>query len=126
VIQHDNAPPHQSVFTGSPELLAKCQELEIDVTIREQPPHLGISCALKSWQYHNSPTTLTQLIEQTKQTYNEFPVGKLIQMVMNAITSSDVDTIINWCTSVRKSSSIKDCCHGNMKPCDLHPIFIYS
>jgi len=38
-IQHDNAPPHKSVFSSCPELVEKITELGVLVMIREQLPN---------------------------------------------------------------------------------------
>lgn len=103
IIQHDNAPPHQRVTSETVEFVAKCQELGLDVKIREQPPNspdlnildLGIFRALQSKQFRKSPTNLMQLIQQTKETYEEYEASKLddawytLQCVMNEIVDAD-------------------------------------
>jgi len=74
IIQQDNATPHSSVFTDSPELLAKCRELHINVTVTNQPLNspdlnvldLGLFCALQKEQYCKCPTKTLELIAQTK------------------------------------------------------------
>jgi uncharacterized membrane protein len=85
IIQHDNAPPHKAVTTQLPALVQKSQELGIEVIIREQPPNspdlnvldLGIFRALQSLQFKNCPKNEMELIQQTKQVFNDFSFAKL-------------------------------------------------
>jgi len=116
-IQHDNAPPHKNVSTALPELIAKSLELRINVAIREQPPNspdlnvldLGIFCALQCRQFRNCLTTLQELINQTRQTYEEFPVKPLngvwhtLQTVMKEITHCSGGNKYNWFIPVSQS-----------------------
>jgi len=103
IVQHDNAPPHCAVSSSLPELVDRSSALGITVCIKEQPPNspdlnvldLGVFRALQSCQFQNVPTDLTQLIQQTKQVYNNYPMSKLndvwltLQLCMNQIIEND-------------------------------------
>jgi hypothetical protein len=102
-IQQDNAPPHRAIFTESLPLIEKCQQLNLSIAIRNQPPNspdlnildLGLFRALQSKQFRRTPTNLTELIQQVKQTYDEFPeksidnVWYTLQTTMNSIVEAD-------------------------------------
>jgi len=104
-VQHDNAPPHKSVFSTLPALVDKNRELGITVMVREQPANspdlnvldLGVFRALQSCQFCNAPKDLIQLIVQTKETYKKFPSCSLddvwltLQTCMNDIVENDGD-----------------------------------
>jgi len=103
IVQHDNAWPHHAVSSSLPELVDRSSKLGITVHIKEQPPNspdltvldLGVFCSLQSCQFQNAPTDLTQLIQQTKEVYNNYPASKLndvwltLQLCMNQIIEND-------------------------------------
>ncbi len=136
-IQHDNAPAHKTVSTALPELVAKSLELGINVAICEQPPNspdlnvldLGIFCALQCHQFRRCLTTLQELINQTRQTYDEFPIKPLngvwytLQTVMTEITQCNGSNKYKLVHSSKSKLERLGLLCRCIKAHALHPIF---